>query len=83
MMERYYQLIQDLRKKLVAGGEDSWAQDLLSAERSSATFGEALHNLGLVLGELQNAHATKRLGLEDDLRTILVYGQEIWNQSNR
>lgn len=78
-MNSYYERLEHLRARLSAAGLDSWATELLSAERSASTSGEALSNTGVVLGRLIGSEDAHVREFQDEARSLDQEGQAIWN----
>jgi hypothetical protein len=82
-MSEYYHSLAALRERLSALGATGDAAALLTAERSSTTSGEVISNVRVVLQELMSRGSADRLGLLQDVETVLRIGDELWEQSNR
>jgi hypothetical protein len=77
----YHEQLDLLRDHLAERGHDTAARDLLNAERSAATFGELINNVGLILRDL----AAKKLDadLKPEMESVICQGQQLWNLSNQ
>jgi hypothetical protein len=82
-MNAYYGRLQDLRARLIAGDREDWARELLQAERSAGTAGEALSNTGMVLRRFLNEQTSDRLRLRDEAQSIYDENVALWDGMNR
>jgi hypothetical protein len=74
----YYQLLEQLRDALNQAGLRHWAEELLTAERSASTGGEALSDTGVVLGKLVESGELGGTKLSDQVADIQVVGRQLW-----
>ena len=75
----YYDRLERLRNALAAVGLDAWSGELLGAERSASTSGEAISNVSVVLGRLEESGELPDDNLRNEVRAIQVEGSRIWN----
>lgn len=80
VMKSYYGGLEHLRRRLVNAGLEAWATELLLAERSASTSGEALSNTSVVLRRLIDSIETQVGGLVEEARSLDEEGQAIWNR---
>ncbi len=78
-MRGYYSHLEHLRGRLVAAGQDKWAMELLAAERSASTSGEALSNTGVVLRRLLDSDEPNLGDFRDEVASIEAEGHAIWD----
>ncbi len=78
----YYEALAELRARLLIAGEEGWALNLLSAERSATTSGEVISNVGVLLEKLLKSDVPDRLGLRSQVFAVLKQGEEAWKRSN-
>lgn len=69
-----YERLERLRDRLLDMGQGDWARDLLVAERSATTSGEAISNVTVVLRKLREAgdFVAEDLGQEVDGLLVLA-----------
>jgi hypothetical protein len=77
-MQGYYSRLEHLRGRLLAVGQDKWAVELLAAERSASTSGEALSNTGVVLRRLLDSDEPNLSDVRDEAASIEEEGHAIW-----
>jgi len=65
-----YSHLEHLRGRLLAGGHDKCAIELLAAERSSSTSGEALSNTGVVLRRLLDSDEPSLSDFRDEAASV-------------
>ena len=70
MGEDYYERLANLRQRLEAAGEPGLAEELLDAERGSATSSEILGRTGVILERLDRSGEGKRLQLRGEIRDL-------------
>jgi len=79
-VDAFYERLQSLRDALAAVGLNTWSEELLTAERSASTSGEAIDNVSLVLRRLEKSNE-----LQDELRNevsaIQAEGKRLWNSA--
>ena len=80
-MEAFYDRLERLRDMLAEAGLATWSRELLVAERSASTSGEAISNTSVVLRKLRDSDAISNLELREEVEGILDQGRQIWNRS--
>jgi len=75
----FYDRLQRLRTALAAVGLDAWSGELLGAERSASTSGEALSNVSVVLRRLEESGELPDEELRNEVTAIQAEGSRIWN----
>ena len=80
LVEDYYAHLEHLRGRLVGAGQDHWAVELLSAERSASTSGEALASTAVVLRRLLSADEPELEEFRQEVQSIYDEGGAIWNR---
>ena len=77
-MQLYYEQTALLRDRFRDRGYEQWAEDLLAAERSAFTSGEAITNIELALNRI------RKETMPDELRTaidaVIAEGDRIWHK---
>lgn len=74
----YYARLEDLRGRLLAAGQDNWAMELLSAERSAGTSGEALSETRMVLKRLIDSTEPDVADFRDEAQAIYHEAHRLW-----
>ncbi len=82
-MNEYYDSLENLRDLLVDRGLPDLARELLTAERSASTSGEAINNTGVVLRRILESTDVTETALRAELTHTLTLGQSLWDQSNQ
>jgi hypothetical protein len=77
----FYDRLEKLRDALTAAGLESWGGDLLAAERSASTSGEAIDSVGVVLRRLDASSDLQDEDLREKVRSVLAEGSRIWNST--
>jgi hypothetical protein len=75
----YYQLLEQLRDALIQAGLGSWAENLLAAERSASTGGEALSDTEDVLRKLTDSGELGGTQLPDQVADVRALGRQLWD----
>jgi len=76
-----YDELSRLRDDLIAlKGMEHWASELLAAERSATTSGEAISNISPILRRLREADGTGAVRARVD--GLLAFMDRAWNASN-
>jgi hypothetical protein len=79
-VDDYYDLVGRARDLLAADGLEAASREVLEAERSAATFGEAISDIGVVLRHLLS------LDLSEETRAAVLAaldeGSRVWNEAN-
>jgi len=79
-MNSYYSRLESLRARLIAAGYKRWATELLVAETSATTSGEALSNTATVLKRLLVSSQFDVMGLRQDVELTYTEGDQMWNR---
>jgi hypothetical protein len=80
-VDAFYDRLQSLRDALAAIGLDTWSEQLLTAERSASTSGEAIDNVSLVLRRLEESNELRDDELRQEVRAIQAEGKRLWNSA--
>lgn len=75
-MRAYYERTALLRDRLRETGYDEWADELVSAERSAFTSGEALSNVTFALNRFRKEPMPDVLRYE--IEVLIEEGERIW-----
>ena len=75
----FYDRLAALRDALAAVGLDAWSSELLGAERSASTSGEAIDNVSVVLRRLEESNELPDGELRDEVSAIRDEGSRIWH----
>ena len=78
-MTGFYDRLERLRNALTAVGLDPWSAELLGAERSASTSGEAISSVSVVLQRLEESNELPDDELRNEVKAIQAEGSRIWN----
>jgi hypothetical protein len=78
-MMAFYDQLERLRDSLAHGGLDGWARELLAAERSASTSGEAIDNTSVVLRKLLASDELSDNELREEVKAALGEGTRLWH----
>lgn len=81
-MNEYYDRLERLRDMLASAGAPALARDLLDAERSASTSGEALSVTGAVLQRALETIDVTDPDLRTELIDVLALGRSLWDGAN-
>lgn len=81
-MNEYYDRLERLRDMLAPAGAPALARDLLDAERSASTSGEALSVTGAVLQRALETIDVTDPDLRTELIDVLALGRSLWDGAN-
>lgn len=82
-MNEYYERLDRLREMLEDRGFAARARELLIAERSASTSGEAISVTGVLLRQILESTDVAETDLRAELTEVLELGQLLWDESNR
>ena len=81
-MNDYYNRLEHLRDLLDDQGWPELARELLIAERSASTSGEAINNTGVLLRQILDSTEVTDTALRAELTQTLTLGRSLWDRSN-
>jgi hypothetical protein len=77
-----YDELEKLRDELIGTGFEAWAAELLSAERSASTAGEAISNIAPILRRLVSTEGLQQ-PIQARVQAILGLMDEAWESGTR
>jgi hypothetical protein len=80
-MDRYGEVLDMLRDRLAAAGEEGWAEELLTAEQGAATSTETIARVSVVLRRLRKEGVASRVGIKKEVKQLERAGQRAWKRA--